>query len=394
MRLKIASRIFEPEPSAASFRLAALASELASAGHELDVLTVRPPENLAALSRDDERGYRVRRFPVLRDASGYVRGYLPYLSFDLPLFFRILLGRRADAIVVEPPPTTGLFVYLATMLRRTPYVYYAADVWSDAAKLTGAPAFVLRVVAGIERLALNGASAVVAVSPEVQFRLAEIGVRSPVVTVGNGIDVSAFSFGSEVPADDDSPLFVYGGTIAEWHGAEVFVRAMEIVQRRYPSARLRFIGGGSEKERLSKLSRRLGLHDVEFMEPMPPEQLGEWLRSATASLASVRPGTIYEFAFPTKLYSSTAAGVPLIFSGGGPAVEFVRTEIDGEPLGEACPFSADKVAEAMIRAIESPLDPERRDLVSRWGHRNVGLEGVAERIRQEVERVVGARANH
>lgn len=391
MRFKIASRIFEPEPSAASFRLGALASELAGAGHEVEVLTVRPPKRLAALSRDEDRGYRVRRLPVLRDRSGYVRGYLPYLSFDIPLFFRILLGSRADAIVIEPPPTSGLFVRLSTALRRIPYVYYAADVWSDAAQLTGAPALVLRAVAAIERWALNGASLVVAVSPGVDERLAEIGVRSPVAMVGNGIDVSAFAFQWTV-SEQSSPLFVYGGTVAEWHGAEVFLRAMKTVQRRYPAARLRFIGGGSEKDRLTNLAIRLGLRDVEFMEPIPPEELAGWLHSATASLASVRPKTAYEFAFPTKLYSSAAAGAPLIFSGGGPAAEFVRTEVEGKPLGEACAFSADEVAGAMIRAIEFPATPERRERVSQWGHRNVGLDGVTARIREELERVLGDRA--
>ncbi len=389
MRFKIASRIFEPEPSAASFRLGALASELANAGHAVTVLTVRPPADLAELSADDERPYRVRRFPVLRDRSGYVRGYLPYLSFDLPLFFRVLFGRSADAIVVEPPPTTGFFMRIAARLRRMPYVYYAADVWSDATKLTGAPSFVVRVVSAIERWVLNGADLVLATSREVKQRHEEIGLRSPVAMVGNGVDVSAFSLEGP-PAVQSDPLFIYGGTAAEWHGAEVFVRAMGIVQRRYPSARLRFIGGGSQKEQLSELANRMRLRHVEFMDPLPAEQFGELLASATASLASVRQGTAHEYAFPTKLYGSAAAGVPLIFAGGGPAVDFVRTEVAGRPLGRVCGFSHEEVAEAMIHAIESPPSAEQRVQVSRWGQRNVDLAGVAERIRREIERTVGA----
>lgn len=387
MRIAIVSRIFEPEPSAASFRLGALSEELARAGHEVTVLTVRPPAEQAELSLDEERSYRVRRFPVLRDRTGYVRGYLPYMSFDVPIFFRVLFMRHTDAIVVEPPPTTGLFVRIAARLRRIPYMYYAADVWSDATLLTGAPALVGKLVASIESWALNGARVVFATSSEVEQRLKEIGVRASVVTVGNGVDVSAFEFRDQLPTQE-APLFIYGGTAAEWHGAEVFVRAMAEVQRRYPGAQLRFIGGGSQKDRLSVLAERLRLRNTEFLEPMPPSEFGELLPSATASLASVRPGTGYEFAFPTKLYGSTAAGVPLIFAGAGPAVEFVRTEVAGRALGEACAFSADEVAGAMIRAIEFPPSTEQRELVSRWGQRNVGLDGVAERIRLEIEKAI------
>lgn len=42
MRVTLASRIFEPEPSAASFRLGMLTTELAEHGHQVKVLTVRP----------------------------------------------------------------------------------------------------------------------------------------------------------------------------------------------------------------------------------------------------------------------------------------------------------------------------------------------------------------
>lgn len=386
MRIALTSRIFEPEPSAASFRLGVLAATLAEAGHELTVLTVRPSAEFAQLTADGKRPYRVKRWPVLRDRTGYVRGYLQYMSFDLPLFLRVLFGRRVDVIVVEPPPTTGFFVRLSASIRRIPYVYYAADIWSDAAELTGAPALVTRFVALIERWVFNGASRVLATSVEVEQRLVEIGVRSPVVTVGNGVDVSAFPF-EEVPPVEDDPLFVYGGTAAEWHGAEVFVRAMAIVQSRHKSAKLCFIGGGSQRNRLATLARKLKLTGTEFLDPLPPEEFGEILASATASLASVRPGTAYEFAFPTKLYGSAAAGVPLIFAGAGPAIEFVRTEVAGSPLGQVCNFSADEVAEAMIRAIEHPPSPEHRQRVSRWGHHNVDLSKVAQKITHEIEQV-------
>lgn len=391
MRVALASRIFEPEPSAASFRLGALASELSSAGHDLTVLTVRPPAELVSLSEDASRPYRVKRMAVLRDRTGYVRGYLPYLSFDIPLFFRVLFGRREDVIVVEPPPTTGFFVRIAAAIRRVPYVYYAADVWSDATKLTGASSLVIRVVAIIERWALGGARLVVATSSEVEQRLVEIGVRAPIITVGNGVDVAAFA-PDEVPLPQEDPLFIYGGTAAEWHGAEVFVRAMKVVQQRHPSARLRFVGGGSQKKRLAALAKRLKLRGTEFLEPLPPEEFGEMLATATASLASVKPGTAYEFAFPTKLYGSAAAGVPLIFAGGGPAIDFVRTEVAGRQLGQVCAFSAEEVANAMIHAIEFPPSRDHREQVSNWAYRNVDISEVALRIRRELERVAAVRA--
>ncbi|MBL3687803.1 glycosyltransferase WbuB [Leucobacter zeae] len=399
MRIAIASRIFDPEPSAASFRLGALAEACVAAGHATTVLTVRPPRRLSGESADARRPYRVRRFPVLRDRSGYVRGYVQYLSFDLPLLFRILFGPRRDAIVVEPPPTTGFFVRLAATLRRTPYVYYAADIWSDAASQTGAPGWMVRAVRGIERFALRGAAVVLSVSEGVTGRLAELGIAETVVTVGNGVDVGSFLAGlSEAPAARPvTPEFVYAGTASEWHGAEVFVRALPAVRDAVPGAVVRFIGGGSERASLEALATELGVGAAVRFEPaVSAPELAPVLRGATAALASVRPGSGYDFAFPTKLYSAAVCGAPLVYAGIGPAADFVRTEVDGRPIGVGVPLDAGAVAAAMIEtaSVPGPGDPAgdaRRGAVSAWAGGAVGLDAVAARAVDEIARAATRR---
>lgn len=393
MRVAIASRIFEPEPSAASFRLGALASALAERGHEVAVLTVKPPASMTHQANDGERPYRVRRLPVLRDSAGYVRGYLPYLSFDAPLFFRVLFGRKTHAIVVEPPPTTGFFVRLAAAIRRTPYIYYAADIWADGAAQTGAPSWVVRIVKVVERFAMRGAATVLSVSDSLTTRLAELGIVSNVLTVGNGVETKPFWSGEE--SGDDyrrvSPReFVYAGTASEWHGSTVFVEALPEVLASVPDAKIRFIGGGSEFAQVESLAAELGVSDSVTLEPfLPPAELAPVLRGATAALASIRPGSGNEFTFPTKLYASTLCGVPAIFAGVGPAVEFLETELEGTPLGVSVPIASSAVAAAMIQMLERGDDLEHRMRVVTWGLEHVSLSAVADQIVAELERIVG-----
>lgn len=399
MRIAIASRIFEPEPSAASFRLSALAAAFAGRGDDVTVLTVKPPAALRAAGSGHRAGtaaprraYRVARFPVLRDHAGYVRGYAQYMSFDIPLFFRILFGPKRDLIISEPPPTTGFFVRLAAALRRTPYAYYAADIWSDASAQTGAPGWMVRLVRGLERFALRGARVVLSVSEGVTARLTELGVAGTAVTVGNGVDAARFAGALQAGPEtetDSRPVFVYAGTASEWHGADVFVEAMPAVLREVPEARLRYIGGGSEREALEARAAELGIaHAVSFDPVMSAEEVAPVLQGAAAAIASVRPGAGYDFAFPTKLYSAAVCGAPLIHSGPGPAVDFVRTEVEGAPLGAAVADDPDAVAEAMIEAARRPLDAERRRRVTEWAMRNVSLDAVAQRAVHRLESAV------
>lgn len=382
MRVTIASRIFAPEPAAASFRLAALAAALADAGHDVTVLTSRLPRRGTAAAGGEagaDARLTIRRAPVLRDRSGAVRGYVPYLSFDIPLFFRLLVARRSAAIVVEPPPTTGLAAAAAAWLRRTPIVYYAADVLADAAASAGSPAAVVRVVRWMERTVWRRAAAVLSVSSSVTARLGELGVPADrIVEVGNGIDTTVFA-PDGATAEAEPGYALYAGTASEVHGAGVFVEAVAVV----PEARLVFMGGGVEVDALRRRAEEVAPGRVEFRPTAPPAEVARWLRGAAVALASVKPDGGYQFAFPTKLYAAAAAGTPLLFSGEGPGADFARDA----PLGNAAPHDPATVADALRALLSAPATVDERHAQAEWARARVDLAAVARRAADAIAAV-------
>lgn len=383
MRVVVASRIFAPEPAAASYRLAALTRALRADGARVTVLTSTSPEFVPG---DDEAGVSVRRAPVLRDSTGAVRGYLPYLSFDIPLVLRLLLVPRPDVVVVEPPPTTGAAARVVCAIRRIPYVYYAADVLSDAAAAAGSPAPIVRAVRALERWVLRGAAVVLSVSDGVSARLAELGVSGTVDTVGNGVDTTVFVPTGPVH-DLGAPFLLYAGTASEVHGAGVFLDAFARVLERHPDARLVFMGQGSEREALEQGARQLPAGSVVFEPRRSAAEVSEWLRGASASLASVRPGHGYDFAFPTKMYASVACGTPVVYAGGGPGRVFA-----GIPsVGAATDYDVAQVADAMIGALGRPIDRAARAVLADWARSTVSLDAVAQRASRVITRVANRR---
>ncbi|WP_406831878.1 glycosyltransferase family 4 protein [Pedococcus sp. KACC 23699] len=345
--VRIASRLFSPEVAAAAFRLRVLSDAFDSLGHPVEVLTTTPPGDLVA----DDGELRVSRWPALRDEQGNIRGYLHYLSFDLPLAMRLLVRRRPVLLVCEPPPTTGLVVRVAAAIQRVPYAYYAGDVWSDGAASMGAPAAIVRVLRAVESWVMRGASSVLCISDGVAERVAHLGVEdSRIVVVGNGVDTDVFTPvgpGPEaLPPGGGGPLFVYTGTMSEWQGAEVLVRAFAAFRAAEPSARLVFLGQGSDVPHLRRLAEQLVPGAVDFRGVVPPAHAAAWLRAATAALVSIRPGQGYDFAKPTKVYAATACGTPVIFSGAGAGHELVESQ----RLGWAPGYDVAGVTRAMASA--------------------------------------------
>ncbi len=370
----IATRVYTPEVTAASFRMRALADALAARA-DVEVITTRPPAGTQ--SEPDGSGVRVRRAPVLRDRSGAIRGYVQYLSFDIPLFFRLLFS-RTDLIVAEAPPTTGLMAALVGMVRRKPVVYYPGDVWTDAVASMGAPRVVTSAMRAVEGFVLRRSRLAMAISPEVADRLVALGGdAAKVITVGNGIDTTVFSPAVEQPSDEQ--YFVYTGTMSEWQRPDVFVRGFALLAQEHRELRLKFFGQGSVQPELRELAEQLAPGRVDFGGLVPPEESAAWIRGAAGALVSIVPGIGYDFARPTKIYAAAAVGTPVLFAGPEVGAALVR---QGR-LGTAVDFDEHSVALAMRELLEEAGDgrteqrrPERVD----WARENASLQAVARRV--------------
>ncbi|MUK01783.1 glycosyltransferase [Vibrio cholerae] len=377
MRIALASRIFEPESGAAAYRLGAMVRELRACGHDVTIFTSHAPGSPSS-SR------QVRRWPVLRDRSGAVRGYLQYASFDMPLFFRLLLAPRYDILIVEPPPTTGVVVRIVSWLKRYPYLYFAADVSSVAAEGIGVNAAVVRVLRGVERWVLRGARGVLSVSGGVSSEVRELAGRdTPIHEVGTGIDTELFTM--EGPrADVGQKTFVYAGTMSEIQGAGVFVEAFMKIHLNHPDAALLMYGQGVEEEHLKAVAAGAG-DRVQFGGNVAGETVAAALRTALAGLASVRPSRGYDFAFATKALVSLSCGAPVLYAGVGP----LREVINENELGWTVDWNSDEVAAAMEMILEEGFEDSRRAELSAWASANYSLAAVGRSAAEAVSQYVG-----
>ncbi len=368
-RVTIATRLFAPEVGAAAFRLRVLADAFAAAGCAVDVLTTTPARGSAPAA---DGALTVSRWPALRDENGIIRGYVQYLSFDVPLALRLLLRRAPDLYVSEPPPTTGLVVRVVAAVRRRPYAYYAADIWSEAAGSAGAPAPLVRGLRAMEGWVLRGAAVVLAVSDEVAARVRGLGVAADRITVvGNGIDTDVFTPDGPARSPGD-PYFVYTGTMSEWQGAGVFLEALALHRARGHRTRAVFLGQGTDLPHLRTMAERDLPGAVDFLGVQPPSVAAEWIRGASAALVSIKPGLGYDFAKPTKVYAATACGTPVLFAGLGATRELVT----GHGLGWAVDHTAEDVAGAMAAAVNDSERPDPSRLVQ-WTRAHASLRAAA-----------------
>jgi glycosyltransferase involved in cell wall biosynthesis len=192
-----------------------------------------------------------------------------------------------------------------------------------------------------------------------------------VALVGNGIDTLVFRPDVE-PRATDRPYFVYTGTMSEWQGADVFVRALATVRETHPTARMAFLGQGSELPALKALAERTVPGAVDFVGVVPPAEAARWLRGATAAIVSIKPGLGYDFAKPTKIYAATACGTPVVFAGVGAG----RDLVESEGLGWAPGYADAEVTGALTAALDGTDRPVPEHLVG-WTAEHASLSAAA-----------------
>ncbi|MBI4934930.1 MAG: glycosyltransferase family 4 protein [Actinobacteria bacterium] len=384
------TQYFPPEVGAAQTRLHAVTQELVRRGDEVDVVTAVPnyplgavfPEFRRKLSvHSIEQGVRVHRVWMYPAMGTGVKRLISYASFSASSLWGLCRARRPDVVVVESPP---LFVAVPALLYgaliRRPVVVNVADLWPDAAVAVGAVSDgrILRAMFALERWVYRRARAVGTVTEGVRDTLLNDKRLPPekIVLLPNGVDTVQFS-PDIVPgtilvelAVPDRPFVVYAGTMGLAHGLDPLFDAMGVLKAATDTPLLLMIGAGSERDRLEQRAADEGLTNVLFRDPVPPTDLARLLPLAVAGVVTLAEIPLNEKSRPAKLFPLMAAGLPILFTGGGEGADAVRTA----DAGIVVPNTADAIAAGM-RDICDPAkravwgENSRRAVETRWSWR-------------------------
>jgi glycosyltransferase involved in cell wall biosynthesis len=343
---------FFPRPSGPAKQAREVALRLARVGIETTILTCQlgpgtpVVETLAA-------GVRVERFPargpflhsyisprLLRAVHTmkydvlHVHGWRNVIS-DVSI---LLGGRRSRPVVLQAHGTAAGPYGIVSGLSRQPYILYDA---------------VLRPVVPLR------ADVVIAATSVERRECVAYGIpEEKCIAIPPGIEDAAFVRRRPRRIMHASRL-LYVGRISRDRRLELLVRAVStLVQRRVPVS-LRIVGPSAEgatfsrpgyRQELAKLVTRLGLNDsITFV----GERTGRDLRTEYAAADIFVYAAQYE-SFGQALLEAAAAGMPLISTPAGVAVDLVRAAETG--------FLVEADPEAMADALESLILSPRRTL--------------------------------
>lgn len=267
-----------------------------------------------------------------------------------------------------PPNDVAREIGKAAQKFNIPFVVDVNDLWPEAFRV----AFDVPVLSDIlfapfyrqAKAVYQMADAVVGTSDEYRergLRDARAGIPSETVYVGNQLcefdaGVTAHALQIDKPAGD---IWVsYAGTLSACYDLETLVKAMALVQKTHPEAKLQILGDGSERDNLKAAAHSSGA-EVVFHGYLPYSQMAAWLSKSDITINSLVEKAAQSIV--TKIGDYLAAGKPMVNT--SCSKEFrVKVEADGFGVNVK-PGDAEGMAEVLVDLIE---DPQRR---SRMGER-------------------------
>ena len=339
MHLAILTQYYRPEIGAPQARLSNLASHFVRRGHSVTVLTAMPNypigrvyDGYAGLFRREKlEGINIVRtyiYPTTR--TDFVRRLTNYFSFVITssLVGTILL-KKIDYLLVESPPLfLGLTGILLSRLKGARLIFNVSDLWPESAVRLGMiheKSWSYSCSAWLEKLCYRSAWLVTGQSKGI---LASISKRFPhcrTFHLSNGADISRYLPESLTASNDgeqkESFVLLYAGL----HGlAQGLAQLLDAAEQLQDEKEFRFllVGDGPEKKELFQRAQQRRIANVEFLDPIPAEEVPALLAAADVLLVPL--GLDLPGAVPSKLYEAMASGRPVVLVASGEAAEIVR----------------------------------------------------------------------
>ena len=321
---------YAPEPTGIAPYNVALCQFLHAGGHEVRMLTSfpyypawkkRPSDRRRLYRTDNHAGVPVHRcWHYVPHQVSSLKRIIHEATFVAFSALRFLTLPSPDVIVVVSPPLLlGAAAWLATRVKRTPFVFHVQDLQPDAAAGLGMlkNIWLIRTLYWLEKFAYAKAARISGIMPAMleAFRRKRV-PEAKLLEFPNGTNLpdpaafpprGQFRRRNDFAADDFIAL--YSGNIGMKQGLEILIDAAQHIR----NARIKIVicGEGAQKQTLAQRATKLGLTNVLLLPLQSENEYQEMLVDADLCLITQQKATGNCF-FPSKLLTTLAYAKPVL----------------------------------------------------------------------------------
>jgi glycogen(starch) synthase len=298
--LRVAQKIHPDTKGGGQYHVHAMSRDQAAMGHDVTVVTTKDNEDLP--DREETHGYEVVRLPKGATVAG---------NDISPAMARYIWRHAGEYDVVHAHSHLYFSTNLAAMVRRLGDVPLA--ITNHGLYSQSAPEWVFDLyLRTLGKWTFNQADVVFCYTDTDKARLRQLGVRSRIGAVPNGIDTERFTpegLESEL-VDAEGPVVLFVGRLVDGKRPGIAIEAFAKVLEESPGAEMYLCGDGPLREELEAQVRELGIESaVTFLGHVPYDEMPKVYRSADVLVLPSRAEGV-----PRTVLEAMASGIPVVVS--------------------------------------------------------------------------------
>lgn len=331
MRILVIHQFFLGKGDSGGSRWNQFAKYWAARGHEITVIAgdlhystgSRHPgcEGKLFVQQAEGPGVQVLRCHVSkyyqRGTVGRAWAWLTFLFSGLAA--GVMKAPRPDVVLATSPPLmVSVIMWLLSAYYRVPAIFEVRDLWPDCIIDMGllTSRLVQRIFFKLEWIGYHRSRWINVLTPAFERWLVERkGIRPGLISmIPNGADLDLMSPG---PRDNwvREKLDLDGKFVLSYFGAHGWANRLDqlldlagLIKDDMPDVRILLVGGGAEKPALQERAEREELDNVVFVDPVPKEQVGDYINASDVCTAVLQDGPHGPTVYPNKVFDYMSCG--------------------------------------------------------------------------------------
>ncbi|MCJ7621863.1 MAG: glycosyltransferase family 4 protein, partial [Anaerolineaceae bacterium] len=275
---------------------------LAESGHKVSIIASPVSYLTGKINQNRDVGfdmegkitiYRAYTYPALH--KSFIHRLFSFISFMVSSFIISLRIKKVDLVWGTSPPIFQSFTaWFISKLKRVPFLLEIRDLWPAVAVAVGVlnNKIFIRLSLWLERFLYQRADKLIVNSPGFINHIEKKGGAN-ISLIPNGADPDAFiTVNPELSRKklgwSEDFVFLYAGAHGISNDLPVVIKAAKLIE---PNNKIKFVfvGDGKEKNNLINLTESMDLTNVEFIDPVPKNEISEYLLASDVCVAILKP---------------------------------------------------------------------------------------------------------
>lgn len=281
-------------------------------------------------------GIRILRVWTVADhRSSIAKRILNYSVFSAlaALAALVKVRTRMNCLFAATDPLFFIpFLISVAAIKRVPVVLDERDLYPDTAIALGIvrEGWLTRLVFAMQQIARRRATSLLAATPGIKRRLVAHGHDPDRIHVL--LNADPYLNALERPKVPEAVtrfrsqyrcLVGYAGTLGQADDVETIIRTAAELKHRNDLGFL-LVGGGERYSEYVEMARKLELHNLQFLGPIPRGITRAILAQCDLGLQAVPPDQFFSSTLTSKTFDYLGLGLPVIFAGGGDTADLLR----------------------------------------------------------------------